>query len=100
MGTGLQDSMEGIWDRVGEGGEVSESPLISFEEAGGLFGLHPNTIRQRKGGTETLTHVPGFGRRVFLVRSEVMGLLERKIQQAQANERKRREHLRLVPKAV
>ena len=82
-------------------GGMSESPLISFEDASELLGgLHPNTIRQRKGGTELLTHVPGFGRRVFLVRSEVMELVDRKIQQAQANERKRREHLRLVPKAV
>ena len=80
---------------------MSESPLISFKDAADLLGgLHPNTIRQRKAGTELLTHVPGFGRRVFLVRSEVMDLLNRKINQAQANERKRREHLRLVPKAV
>ena len=28
---------------------MSESPLVSFEEAGKILGgLHPNTIRQRK----------------------------------------------------
>ncbi|HYJ87183.1 MAG TPA: hypothetical protein VEW46_14070 [Pyrinomonadaceae bacterium] len=32
---------------------MSESLLISFEEAGRLLGgLHPNTLRQRKAGTE------------------------------------------------
>lgn len=73
------------------------SPLISFEEAGSLLGgLDPSTIRKRKGGTEELTHVPGFGRRVFLVRAEVMNLIERKINQAQANERKRRKNLYAV----
>lgn len=80
---------------------MSESPLISFEDASVLLGgLHPNTIRQRKGGTEMLTHVPGFGRRVFLVRAEVMELLDRKIAEAQAKERKRRKHLHLVSGAV
>lgn len=80
---------------------MSESPLISFKDAGDLLGgLHPNTIRQRKGGTEFLTHVPGFGRRVYLIRSEVMELLTRRIQQAQADERKRRKGFRLVEKAI
>lgn len=75
--------------------------LMSFEEAGEILGgLHPNTIRQRKGGTDTLTHVPGFGRRVFLVRSEVMALIERRIAEAQANERKRRKGLHLVSRAI
>lgn len=79
---------------------ISDRRLISFEEAGELMGgLHPNTIRQRKAGTETLTHVPGFGRRVFLVRSEVLDLIDRKIAQAEADERLRRKTLRLVPNA-
>jgi len=62
---------------------MSESLLIDFEEAGRLLGgLHPNTLRQRKGGTENLTHVSGFGRRVMLVREEVNALVESKIAQA------------------
>src|SRR6266542_6897137 len=48
----------------GEDKQMNESLLISFEEAGRLLGgLHPNTLRQRKAGTENLTHVTGFGRR-------------------------------------
>lgn len=75
--------------------------LMSFEEASEfLGGLHPNTIRQRKGGTEELTHVPGFGRRVFLIRSQVLELADRKIALAEAEDRKRRKSLRLVEKAV
>ncbi len=76
---------------------MSESPLISFEEAGQILGgLHPNTIRQRKAGTDKLTHVSGFGRRIFLIRSEVMELLKLKIDQAQAAERQRRKNFRLA----
>lgn len=71
--------------------------LMSFEDAGRVLGgLHANTIRQRKGGTEDLTHVPGFGRRVFLVRVEVMELADRMIAQARAGERKRRQGLYAV----
>jgi cysteine synthase A len=41
-----------------KGKQMNESLLIDFEEAGRLLGgLHPNTLRQRKGGTENLTHV-------------------------------------------
>jgi len=66
------------------------SRLISFEEAGEMFGgLHANTLRQRKAGTESLTHVP-IGRRIMLIRSEVEDLIEAKIKQAQANERRRK----------
>lgn len=76
---------------------MKESRLISFEEAGRLLGgLHPNTLRQRKGGTDTLTHVTGFGRRVMLIREEVEALINSKISQAQAAERDRRKMLRLV----
>lgn len=79
----------------------AESPLISFKEASELLGgLSPNTIRERKGGTEMLTHVPGFGRRVFLLRSEVMELIEQRVKQAQAIERKRRKGLHLVSGAI
>lgn len=79
---------------------MAESPLMSFEEASGLLLVHANTIRQRKGGTELLTHVPGFGRRVFLVRSEVMELIDRKIEAAKALERKRQKGLHLVSRAI
>ena len=76
---------------------IRESRLISFEEAGRLLGgLHSNTLRQRKGGTETLTHVTGFGRRVMLIREEVEALINSRISQAQAAERDRRKMLRLV----
>lgn len=72
------------------------SRLISFDDAGKMCGgLHPNTLRQRKAGTESLTHVP-FGRRVMLIRSEVEELVQRKIDQAQAEERKRKQQLRLI----
>jgi len=70
---------------------------MSFEDAGKLLGgLHPNTLRQRKGGTERLTHVPGFGRRVMLIRDEVEALVDLKIGQAHAIERGRRKMLRLA----
>lgn len=75
--------------------------LVSFEDAGKLLGgLSPSSIRQRKAGTELLTHVPGFGRRVFLIRAEVNELVEQKIAGALAKERKRRKHLHLVSGAV
>jgi hypothetical protein len=77
--------------------KMNESLLISFEEAGRLLGgLHPNTLRQRKAGTENLTHVTGFGRRVMLLREEVSALVEMKIAQAHAAERDRRKMLRLA----
>src|SRR5258707_1354398 len=77
--------------------KMSESRLISFEEAGRLLGgLHPNTLRQREGGTENFTHVAGFGRRVMLLREEVNALVELRIAQAQAAERGRRKMLRLA----
>jgi len=74
------------------------SPLISFAEASELMaGVSVSAIRQRKGGTESLTHVSGFGRRVFLIRAEVDALIERKIAEAQAAHRKT---FRLVKGAV
>lgn len=76
---------------------MSEARLIGFEEAGRLLGgLHPNTLRQRKGGTGALTHVSGFGRRVMLIRDEVEALVESRIVQAQAAERTRQRTLRLA----
>ena len=80
-----------------ESRSMSTPRLISFDEASRLLGgLHPNTLRQRKGGTDSLTHVSGFGRRVMLIREEVEQLIELKIAQAQAAERDRRKMLRLV----
>lgn len=71
------------------------SKLISFEEAAELLGgINSSTIRQRKGGTEGLTHVRGFGRRVFLIRSEVLALVDRKIAQAEADNRALQRFLR------
>lgn len=77
---------------------MSESRLISFQDASQIAGgLHPNTFRQRKAGTENLTHVP-IGRRVMLIRSEFDEWLEARINAALANERKRRKNLHLVGK--
>ena len=75
---------------------VVSSRLISFKDAAELAGgLHPNTFRQRKAGTEHLTHVE-LGRRVMLVRSEVEEWIEKKIQQGKANQRQRTKNLHLV----
>lgn len=75
---------------------MNDPLLISFQEAARLAGgLSASTFRQRKAGTQNLTHVP-FGRRTMLIRSEVMELIERRIAQAQADERKRRQMFRLV----
>jgi hypothetical protein len=61
-------------------------------DAGKLAGgLHPNTFRQRKAGTENFTHVP-IGRRVMLIREEFDEWLEGRINQALANERRRKLH--------
>lgn len=76
----------------------TESRLISVQEAARLAGgLHPNTFRQRKAGTENFTHVP-IGRRVMLIRSEFDEWLDARINAALAEERKRRKSLHLVHK--
>jgi hypothetical protein len=75
---------------------MSERRLISIKEAARIAGgLHPNTFRQRKAGTQDLTHVP-VGRRVMLIQEEFDEWLNRTIAQAQAEERKRRKTLQLV----
>ena len=75
-----------------------DSRLISFEEAAQLLGgISTSAIRQRKGGTESLTHVPGFGRRVFLIRTEVEELVTQRIEQAKATHRK---NFRLLKRAI
>jgi hypothetical protein len=68
-----------------------ESRLVSFEEAAKMIGgLSPSTIRQRKARTENLTHVHGFGRRIFLIRSEVEKLVDEKINQSLSYDRQRK----------
>lgn len=75
---------------------MSEPILISVQEAARIAGgLHPNTFRQRKAGTDNFTHVP-IGRRVMLIRAEFEEWLQSRIEQAQAEERKRRKTFRLV----
>jgi predicted DNA-binding transcriptional regulator AlpA len=79
---------------------MSESRLISMKEAAELAGgLHPNTFRQRKAGTEHFTHVP-IGRRVLLIRAEFEQWLDARINTALADERKRRKTLHLVQKQI
>ncbi len=76
---------------------MNQSRLFNFQEAGQLLGgLHANTLRQRKAGSENLTHVAGFGRRVMLIREEVGALVQLRIDQAEATERDRQKMLRLV----
>lgn len=75
---------------------MSTSKLLSFEEGAEMLGLHHTTVRQRKGGTEMLTHVPGFGRRKFLIRAEVQALVDRKITQALEQDRQRKTLLRMA----
>jgi hypothetical protein len=65
----------------------TNSPLISFEEAHDILPLHHTTFRQRKAGTEELTHVR-CGRRVFLVRAEVEALAQKLIKSHQTEQRK------------
>lgn len=77
---------------------MSEARLISVQEAARIAGgLHPNTFRQRKAGTENFTHVP-IGRRVMLIREEFEQWLDARINAALADERKRRKSLHLVGK--
>ena len=70
--------------------------LSVSKRLGGCSEDYIRTLRQRKAGTENLTHVTGFGRRVMLLREEVNALVELKIAQAHAAERDRRKMLRLA----
>ena len=65
--------------------------LIPLAKAAGMLGLDPSTIRKRKAGTEILTIVPQ-GRKLFLVRSEVVAHRRKLIEDA----RHRTDILRLV----
>jgi hypothetical protein len=61
-----------------------------------MLRLHHTTVRQRKGGTEMLTHVTGLGRRKFLIRSEVEALVNRVIKQSEDQDSQRKGLLRLA----
>lgn len=74
---------------------MNESPLISFEQASAILPLHHTTFRQRKAGTDELTHVR-LGRRVFLVRSEVEALAHKLIKSAKSENEHRKTLLRLA----
>lgn len=75
---------------------MGESRLISFEVGAEMLNLHHTTVRQRKGGTEMLTHVSGFGRRRFLIRSEVEALVQNKINRAVEQDKERKTLLRMA----
>lgn len=68
--------------------------LIPLSEGAKLLGLDPSTIRKRAAGTEALTLVPQ-GRKLFLVRGEVLAHRKKLIEDA----RRRTDILRLVPQA-
>jgi hypothetical protein len=72
------------------------SRLVSFEEGAQMLGLHHTTVRQRKGGTEMLTHVAGLGRRKFLIRAEVEALVAQVIKQSENQDSQRKGLLRLA----
>jgi hypothetical protein len=55
--------------------------LIPLREAAGMLGLDPSTIRKRAAGTDHLTLVPQ-GRKLFLVRGEVIAHRQRMIENA------------------
>ena len=68
---------------------VAKDRLITFEQAGEIIALHHTTFRQRKAGTESLTHVR-MGRRVLLVKSEVEALAQRLINEQRQEDTKRK----------
>lgn len=76
----------------------AKTRLISCEYAAEQCGgISAATFRQRKAGTENLTHV-SIGSRVMLIREEFEDWLEREIAKAKADHRKN--GLRLVKGAV
>lgn len=74
----------------------TKSKLISFEEAASVLRLHHTTIRQRKAGTENLTHVRGLGRRVHLISDEVEALAAKVINDSIQHDQERKTLLRLA----
>jgi hypothetical protein len=75
---------------------MSVSRLVSFEEGAAMLQLHHTTVRQRKAGTEMLTHVNGLGRRKFLVRAEVEALVAKTINQSVEQDKERKSLLRVA----
>lgn len=75
----------------GKVSDIRERDLITFNEASLILPLHHTTFRQRKAGTDELTHVR-FGRRVFLIRTEVEALA-RKTMKASRDENEQRQTL-------
>ena len=68
--------------------------LISLAKAAEMLGLDPSTIRKRKADTASLTLIPQ-GKKLFLIRGEVIAHRTKKIQDA----RHRTDILRLVGRA-
>ncbi len=60
---------------------LRDEKLITLKEAAALTRLNESTLRKREAGTEGLTHVR-MGSRVFLIKSEVEGLIKRRIDEA------------------
>lgn len=75
---------------------MPQPQLVSFEEGAEMLQLHHTTVRQRKGGTEMLTHVSGFGRRKFLIRAEVEALIQAKLKDAVEQDKERKTLLRMA----
>lgn len=55
--------------------------FISLQDAAELLAIDESSLRKRKCGTEDLNHIQ-MGRRVVLLESEVVALMERKIEEA------------------
>jgi len=73
----------------GSGQDVEE--LISLRKAASMLGLDPSTIRKRAAGTDQLTIIAQ-GRKLFLVRGEVIAYRRKLIEDA----RQRMNVLRLL----
>ena len=59
--------------------------LLSLKAAAARLGISQDSIRKRRCGTESLSHIrPGGGRRILLIESEVNGLVDEWIRRARA----------------